>query len=309
MNSTYAVETFGLAKAYKTTLAVDHIDFKVPVGCTCGFLGKNGAGKTTTMKMLVGLKRPTSGEFAIMGKRETFGTGIRTVGYLPDVPDFYGYMTGTEFLRLCAKICNVPKDEVDKQVKSLLVQVGLDGVKTKISGYSRGMRQRLGIAQALVNNPSVVFMDEPISALDPMGRRDIMEIIGGLKGATIVLSTHILSDVENICDYVAIIHKGRIVAQDYMANLKKSFAKNLAKVNFYEDGHGTKFAEALQKTGKVAVTAIQPMQVMLKADDMGSAEISRMVAAALVELAIPFKDFAAHSPSLDDIFYEVIGDE
>ncbi|MCL2855098.1 MAG: ABC transporter ATP-binding protein [Defluviitaleaceae bacterium] len=308
MSQTMAVETFGLTKRFKTATAVNNIDLAVPQGAICGFLGKNGAGKTTTIKMLTGMKKPTSGEFAIMGKKETFGKGIRAVGYLPDVPGFYGYMTGWEFLDLCARLCNMPENERKSHVDDLLKQVGLDGVKTKISGYSRGMRQRLGIAQALVNSPAVVFMDEPISALDPMGRRDIMEIISSLRGKTsVVLSTHILSDVENICDHIIIIEKGNVVEQGTLAEIKSRFTRqDSVKITFYNQDDCDKFGEQIRQaaSGGLNVTD-DAMRIIIQSDNITPAEISKLSAKILSNAAMPFKGLHTDAPTLDDIFYEV----
>ena len=309
---TYAVETFGLTKKFNTNYAVNNIDLKVPVGAICGFLGKNGAGKTTTIKMLTGLKKPTSGEFAIMGEQGQFGQGIRKVGYLPDVPGFYDYMTADEFLILCARLCAVPENEEKEHTDRLLKQVGLFGVKTRIAGFSRGMRQRLGIAQALINNPPVVFMDEPISALDPQGRREVMEIIGGLKGTTIVFSTHILSDVENICDYIIIIEKGQIRVQKNIDELKKLWAKDMAKISFYDEGGAVRFWQAMREKHSAMSVEFNPndeLQVTLRCEDKKPADLSQMAAVVLAEADLPFRSFNIHAPSLDDIFYEVTRDE
>ncbi|MCL2575452.1 MAG: ABC transporter ATP-binding protein [Defluviitaleaceae bacterium] len=305
MSQKMAVETFGLTKRFKTALAVDSINLQVPAGAICGFLGKNGAGKTTTIKMLTGLKRPTSGEFAIMGKKEQFGKGIGTVGYLPDVPGFYGYMTGFEFLMLCAKLAKVPDNQQKSHVEGLLKQVGLFGVKTKTSGYSRGMRQRLGIAQALINNPSVVFLDEPISALDPMGRRDVMEIIGELKGTTVVFSTHILSDVENICDYIIIIEKGKIMEQDTLEGLKARYLISDTQIEFYNDKDCADFITRVQQKADMDIAKLDPMRISVKSQKMDDVEISKLVSTTIADLAIPFKSFGVQAPTLDDIFYEV----
>jgi ABC-2 type transport system ATP-binding protein len=279
-------------------------------------LGKNGAGKTTTIKMLTQLMRPTSGEFAIMGTREGFGKGIRRVGYLPDVPGFYGYMTGFEFLELSARLGGMTNTERKPHIEGLLKQVGLFGVKTRISGYSRGMRQRLGIAQALVNSPDVVFMDEPISALDPMGRREVMDIIGGLRNAaqktTVVLSTHILSDVENICDYIVVIEKGQIRVQKNIDELKSLFAKDMLKICFYEEQDVVVFKAALMgKNGSldVEINPNDPQQLLVRSKVHNPADISKMVSSALSDMGLPFKSFNIHAPTLDDIFYEITREE
>ncbi|MCL2527799.1 MAG: ABC transporter ATP-binding protein [Defluviitaleaceae bacterium] len=302
-----AVETQGLTKRYKTSLAVDNIDIVVPEGCCCGFLGKNGAGKTTTLKMLVGLKRPTQGNISIMGQKQTFGTGVQIpFGYLPDVPSFYGHMTGAEFLDLCGKLCNMPANQRKDRVKELLRQVGLDKTRTRISGYSRGMKQRLGIAQAMINNPPVIFMDEPVSALDPIGRRDVVEIIQSLKNTTIIFSTHILADVENLCDYVLIIEKGKIMAQDYMANLKRQYASNAAKIRFYTPHEASVF---LEKAKPYLTPAAQPnpLELLLHSNDGNMQRLSRITTSILQANGLVMEYFGAHTPQLEDIFYEVIG--
>jgi len=306
---TYAVETRGLTKRYKTALAVDNIDLAIPMGCCCGFLGKNGAGKTTTIKMLVGLKRPTSGKISIMGQEQSFGVQTQLpFGYLPDVPNFYSYMNGAEFLDLCAKLCGIPAHERKDRVRDLLKRVGLDKTRTKISGYSRGMKQRLGIAQAMINNPPVIFMDEPVSALDPIGRRDVVDIIESLKDTTVVFSTHILADVENLCDYVLIIDNGKILAADYMTNLKERHSKNTAKIRFFRPEDTKTFKTHAAETGLfTAEEQPNPMELLLHSKAHNMQELSRGVTAMLQTNNLPMENFGAHTPHLEDIFYETIG--
>jgi len=305
---TYAVQTKDLRKQYKTTLAVDNINLNIPEGVCCGFLGKNGAGKTTTIRMLVGLLPPTAGSMSIMGEERCYGKqGTPSFGYLPDVPNFYGYMTGGEFLQLCAKLCNIAEPERSKRVKELLEIVGLGKARSRISGYSRGMKQRLGIAQALINKPPVIFMDEPISALDPIGRRDVADIIRSLKGTTIVLSTHILADVEDICDYALIIEKGKILEQDYLANLKEKYAVGSAKVRLYsvEDAE-ILIAAAKQVSISFEKNEIRPQEVLLKSEDGDVKELTRKITGLLHTNNIICEFFGAHTPTLEDIFYKAI---
>jgi len=324
-----AVETRGLTKRYKTALAVDSIDIAVPEGVVCGFLGKNGAGKTTTLKMLVGLKQPTAGSISIMGQEQAFGRQLSIpFGYLPDVPNFYGYMTGSEFLDLSGKLCNMPTATRKARVKELLKQVGLDKTRTRINGYSRGMRQRLGIAQAMINNPPVIFMDEPVSALDPIGRRDIVEIIQSLANTTVIFSTHILADVENLCDYVLIIEKGKIMAQDYMSNLKALYATGTAKIRFYtpEDTaaflkqcpviHTNKASDTVQDalaspainsaTGFTAQAQQDPYELQLHSQSGDMRHLSHSVTEILNASGIAMEYFGVHTPHLEDIFYDAI---
>jgi len=308
-NMKYAVETHGLTKRYKTALAVDNIDLAVPVGCCCGFLGKNGAGKTTTIKMLVGLKQPTSGSISIMGHEQKFGVQTQLpFGYLPDVPNFYSYMNGAEFLDLCGKLCGMPAPQRKERVKELLRKVGLEKTRTRIGGYSRGMKQRLGIAQAMMDNPPVIFMDEPVSALDPIGRRDVVEIIQSLSDTTVIFSTHILADVENLCDYVLIIDNGKILAADYMANLKEKHSKNTAKISFYQPADAKAFSTHAAETGLfTAEEQPNPMELLLHSRAENMQELSRGVTAILQTHNLAMENFGAHAPHLEDIFYETIG--
>ena len=307
---TQAVQTQGLTKKYNTALAVNNIDLHVPQGCCCGFLGKNGAGKTTTIKMLVGLIRPTSGKIEMMGQAQHFGQQNAAVfGYLPDVPNYYGYMTGGEFLALCANICKIPKGEAKQRIKDLLKLVGLDKTRTKIAGYSRGMKQRLGIAQAMINNPKIIFMDEPMSALDPMGRRDVAETIQSLKGTTVIFSTHILADVENVCDYILIIEKGKIVAQDNMENLRRRHSENTAKIRFYQEGDAKLFQAKAKEAGIAVDSLDMPQELLLNAPDGQMEGLSRTATGIIQANNLTMESFAAHMPSLEDIFYKEIAKE
>jgi len=301
-----AVQTHGLTKKYKTATAVNNIDIQVPQGCCCGFLGKNGAGKTTTIKMLVGLIRPTAGKIQLMGQEQQFGQQCAAMfGYLPDVPNYYSYMTGEEFLTLCASICKIPEGEASQRIKSLLNLVGLNKTRTKISGYSRGMKQRLGIAQAMINNPKVIFMDEPMSALDPMGRKDVAEIISSLKGTTVIFSTHILADVENVCDYILIIEKGKIVAQDTMENLRRRHSENTTKLRFYGEDAAKLFYDKASSTG-ISAERQGAIEILLHAQNGQQEALSRSATEILHSNGLAIESFNAHSPSLEDIFYKEI---
>ena len=302
---TNAVVTTGLTKNYKTTLAVDNINIQIPTGTCCGFLGKNGAGKTTTIRMLAGLLPPTGGKVEILGEERIYGkTFAPSFGYLPDVPNFYGYMRGDEFLRLCGRLCHMPEGELGPRIKELLTHVGLEKVRTKISGYSRGMKQRLGIAQSMINSPKLILMDEPISALDPIGRRDISDIIKKLEDTTVILSTHILADVEDICDYVLIIEKGKILAQDYMSNLKERFSTGAVKLRFYNQEDAEKFS-ALCRDWQVTKDRIKPNELFLKHPSLDSKAAGSQIIKMLGESRIPCEYFGALAASLEEIFYEV----
>jgi ABC-2 type transport system ATP-binding protein len=189
------------------------ISFVVHEGEIFGFVGPNGAGKTTTLKVLMGLIRPTAGEARILGHDVRETAFRRHVGFLPENPYFYDYLTGRETLAFYARLCGVRGSEVSRRVYALLRWVGLaHAADARLRTYSKGMQQRVGIAQALVHDPDVVFLDEPMTGLDPLGRKEIRDLILRLrgKGKTVFMNTHILSDVEMVCDRVAIIVKGRI---------------------------------------------------------------------------------------------------
>jgi len=221
------------------------------------------------------------------------------------VPNFYGYMTGEEFLTLCANICKIPVGEAKQRIKSLLTLVGLNKTRTKISGYSRGMKQRLGIAQAMINNPKVIFMDEPMSALDPMGRRDVAEIISSLKGTTVIFSTHILADVENVCDYILIIEKGKIVAQDTMDSLRRRHSENTTKLRFYAEDAAKLFYDKATNSG-LATERQGAIEILLHAQSGQLEALSRTATEIIHTNGLAIESFNAHSPSLEDIFYKEI---
>ena len=191
-----------LYKSFGEKEVLRGLDIAVPEHSIYGFIGKNGAGKTTAMKTVLGLLKPDAGEITVNGERVVYGQTDtnRFVGYLPDVPEFYPFMTAREYLLFCGEVTGMKRAEREERAEELLSLVGLGEEKHRIKGFSRGMKQRLGIAQALLNRPLLLICDEPTSALDPVGRKEILDILLAVKEQTTVLfSTHILSDVERIC--------------------------------------------------------------------------------------------------------------
>ena len=198
----------GLKKSFGNKEVLRGLDLSVGENRIFGFVGRNGAGKTTTMKAVLGLLRIDEGEIEVAGERVRFGETPtnKYIGYLPDVPEFYPFMTAREYLRLLGESLEMSKDEIEERSERLLKLVGLANENGKIKGYSRGMKQRLGIAQALIGRPKLIICDEPTSALDPVGRREILDVLlAASEESTVLFSTHILSDVERICTDVAFL--------------------------------------------------------------------------------------------------------
>lgn len=224
----------GLAKSYpvgfwrkKIIPALYPLHLSVNEGETFGFLGPNGAGKTTTLKLLLGITFPIAGTAQILGRPYLEPVVKREIGFLPEQPYFYDYLSAPELLDYYAQLSGVSAAERSKRIPALLEQVGLGDVgKKQLRKFSKGMLQRVGIAQAIIHDPKLIFLDEPMSGLDPIGRREIRELLQGLKdqGKTIFFSTHILSDAEALCDRVAVIHKGELRGVGVVEELKSKSA-------------------------------------------------------------------------------------
>jgi len=229
---TNAISMVGLTKHYKGVQALTDLTLDVPAGTIFGFLGPNGAGKSTTLKILAGLARPTSGGATVNGVPvSAAGDHRRELGYLAQDPRFYGWMTGRETLRYVARFHGSDADR-ERWIDQLLERVGIPEAGDRPTAtYSGGMRQRLGIAQALVGRPGVILLDEPVSALDPIGRKDVLDLMRELKGETTVFySTHILDDVQRVSDHVAILDHGRLVKAAPTRVLLGSFTRDSLKV-------------------------------------------------------------------------------
>ncbi len=210
-----AVRTVELAKRYGTITAVAGLTMDVPRGEVFGFLGPNGAGKTTSVKLLVGLARPTSGMAEVLGAPIGDRLTRRRIGYLPELFRYQDWLTAREVLALHCRLAGIGRSSWPGEIDESLHTVGLASrADDRVGTFSKGMQQRLGLGVALLGQPEVVFLDEPTSALDPIGRHDVREILRGLKqrGSTVFLNSHLLSEVEQVCDRVAIVHHGRVIA-------------------------------------------------------------------------------------------------
>lgn len=216
----------GLYKRFGDKEVLRGLELSVPEHSIFGFIGTNGAGKTTTMKTVLGLLKPDAGEIWVNGEPVVYGQTAtnRCIGYLPDVPEFYSFMTAPEYLSFCGEITGIKKEDRQHRCRELLELVGLLGETHRIKGFSRGMKQRLGIAQALLNRPKLLICDEPTSALDPVGRKEILDILLAAREQTTVLfSTHILSDVERICTDVAFLDQGVAEVQGKLCDIKTRY--------------------------------------------------------------------------------------
>ncbi|HTM40795.1 MAG TPA: ABC transporter ATP-binding protein [Terriglobales bacterium] len=227
-----AIETFGLEKTYtvgfwrkRPRCALRPLSLAVEEGEVFGYLGPNGAGKTTTLKLLMGLVYPTAGSAKILGLPVNDPKVKAQIGFLPEQPYFYDYLTARELLEYYAQLSGVEAPERSRRVDTVLDRVGLNDVRgVQLRKFSKGMLQRVGIAQAILHDPKLVFLDEPMSGLDPIGRREVRDLMESLKheGKTIFFSTHILSDAEALCDRVAILHKGELRSIGVIADLTSS---------------------------------------------------------------------------------------
>lgn len=307
------LEIENVSKKFGTKEVLKDLNLTVPTGSIFGFVGGNGAGKTTTMKMILGLEEKTAGEIRIKGLPVIFGDNQTNhlTGYLPDVPEFYDYMSGQEYLKFCGEITGLTKRQLKQKLPEILLLVGLKADRRKIKGYSRGMKQRLGIAQALLNDPELLICDEPTSALDPSGRNDFLEMLAKLKGRTTILfSTHILSDVERICDYVGILNEGKLVVSGTLDDLKQRFAKNQIAIEFSSNAQLNDFSKHLKKLKEEQLLSdfsIEPEKHLITLDHTQPYEEVAPAVFNLFEEAQLFpRVIKKIDPSLESIFLEVI---
>jgi len=303
-----AIELRGLTKKFGDTLALDHVDLVVRPGVVFGFLGRNGAGKTTALRILSGLARPTSGTARVIGHDvATAGDAVRArIGFLPDVPGFYPWMTAREYLGFAGRLFGLESPMLDARADALLEMAGLAEVTTRVGGYSRGMKQRLGIAQALINAPSLLMLDEPTSALDPIGRREVLEMVASLRGRTTVFfSTHILADVERVCDDVAILELGRVVASAGIGELTARAAANRLIVELEGDGAAAAVARII--AGRAWVRSIETEEGVLRiaVSDLPAAQ--REIPSAIATAGVALRRFEIGETSLEQVFVEIVG--
>ncbi len=296
----------GLSKRYGRVVALDHLDLSVPEGSIFGFLGPNGAGKSTAIRILATLSHASAGDASIAGLSVTaHADGVRRMlGYLPQEPAFPTWMSAQEFLEFAAALSEVPARDRRGRAAEVLDLVGLgSSARRRIGGFSGGMKGRLGIAQALMHRPAVLILDEPVSTLDPLGRRDVLQIVAGLRGTTTVfLSSHILDDIDRICDQVAILAKGRLIVQETIPRLKERSAQPTFVIELAEDA--APLAATLATCPWIASATASGRTVRVLARDPARAEreLPRLVLADGYTLL----RYEQVLPSLEDIFVRLV---
>ena len=276
------------------------LNLSVPENSIFGFIGRNGAGKTTTMKTVLGLLKPDRGEITVAGEKVVFGQTAtnRFIGYLPDVPEFYSFMNPQEYLYFCGEITGMDKKEIHNRTDELLELVGLENEKHRIKGFSRGMKQRLGIAQALLNRPKLLICDEPTSALDPMGRKEILDILMQVREQTTVLfSTHILSDVERICTDIALLNNGQVAIQGKLTDIKTKYRSDEYLLETETEAAQLALLNAFPGAEKLGRT-----QLTFREKRHTQFDVLQFV----TKQRIPLLKLERIEPSLEDLFMEVV---
>jgi ABC-2 type transport system ATP-binding protein len=306
-----AVHCAGLTKRYGQVLALDGLDLDVPRGSIFGFLGPNGAGKTTTLRLLTSLARANAGDASVGGVRVGDGEPNRrgVLGYLDQEPRYPGWMRGRELLELVGNLYGMRGAALRSRIDEVLDLLELAGAAgRRIGGYSGGMRQRLGLAQAILNRPPVLLLDEPVSSLDPEGRRDLLDVIRELgRTSTILFSTHILNDVERVCDRVAILNRGRLVTEGPMDDLLERYAQPVYLLEAEpgaEAGLST-LADAIRSAPWV--TGIELTHGVLRVGIGDGASAGRELLAAASTAGAALVRFERQRPTLEDVFLRLVG--
>ncbi len=304
------IQVKNVKKSFGKHEVIQNINFSIEAGEIYGFLGPNGAGKTTTMNMLTGLLPLDAGQVYIDGMElsQDHEKIEKIIGYLPEDPQFYPYMTGQEYLTYIGKISRMKAGEIQERNNSLLHLVDLiEAGDRRIGGYSRGMRQRLGLAVAVYNHPKILFLDEPSSALDPQGRRELLDIILKLKddNTTVFLSTHILSDVERVCDRIAILHEGIIHLEDSIENLQEQYLQPIYEIQW--EGDCTPLKEQLKKAQWLEKIHTDKNRMTLYVKDRKKSQ--RQIFEAFSKIELPMISMGLKRSTLEDIFVKVVNNK
>lgn len=305
------IKIAGLRKEFTTgfmrkkSVAVEKLDLEVSEGEIFGFLGPNGAGKTTTIKILLGLIYPTAGAAWMLGEPISNVQMRKNIGFLPEQPYFYDYLTAEEFLSFYGGLFDIKPSALYKRIKELLILVGLQGKeKIQLRKFSKGMLQRMGIAQAIINDPKLVILDEPMSGLDPLGRKEVRDIILHLKeeGKTIFFSSHILPDVEMICDRIAIIAKGKLLKTGSVEELIS--AMGIKSLELTVDGINGLLLQELKSSAEKVMERGKKCLLSFKREEEARRAVEKVVTAG------GRIDSLTHQKmSLEEYFVEQIGEK
>ena len=305
------IQIDSLHKHYGAVHALDGLTMTVESGVVFGFLGPNGAGKTTTLRILTGLARPTSGRVVVAGVdlASDGHTLSRRIGYLPEEPAFYSWMTPRELIDHLGRLHGLTAAGRSARTKELLELVNLaEAGKRRIGGFSRGMRQRLGLAAALVHKPEVLLLDEPISALDPSGRKEVLDLIEHLSGGcTILMSSHILADVERVCNVVGIIAAGRLIVQSPREALMDCYAQPAFEAEGEDAASVRHWIEILQREKWVTAVSMDGDVLRVTVSDVHLARTELLASAVAQRVAL--RRYEEVRPSLEDIFLRLVNKE
>jgi ABC-2 type transport system ATP-binding protein len=306
-----SVQVEGLKKYYGPVHALHGLNLQVAAGSIYGFLGPNGAGKTTTLRILTGLAQPTSGKAQVAGVNVlSAGNRLaRRLGHLPEEPSFYTWMTPREFLDYLGRLYGLSSKARHTRIQELLALVRMEEVSRRhIAGFSRGMRQRLGVAAALIHHPDVLFLDEPVSALDPAGRKEVLDLIDSLRGqCTVVMSTHILADVERVCDVVGIIARGHMLVQSPREQLLEQYAVPAFEVEADEPAALALWAQDLRRLAWVISVVPHNSAFRITVRDVRTAKHTLLAMA--VNSGLTIIRYEEVRPSLEDVFLQLVGAE
>jgi ABC-2 type transport system ATP-binding protein len=304
-----AIRCEGLTRHYGDVVALQDLNLSVPYGSIFGFLGRNGAGKTTTMRLLVGLGHPTAGRAWIAGM-ETTNTDSHArekFGYLPQDPAFYSWMTPREYLDYAGRLFGMPDADRKTRIEEMLELVDLkDAARRKIGGFSGGMHQRMGIAQALLHRPPVLLLDEPTSSLDPAGRYKVLDLLNKLRGTvTVFFSSHILADVERICDTIAIIHKGQLLLVAGRDELRERYPLNTAILEL--DSASPPWPEAMiaDLQAQPWITGVTQDKAVLRAVVNDVARGKQALLSLVLQQGVILTRYEWVRPTLEEIFLKV----
>lgn len=298
------VEVRQLQKTFKGKEAVRGLDFDLEQGKVIALLGPNGAGKTTTLRMLSGLLKPTNGTIRFSESSEE--EDIRKyIGFLPQYPSFHTWMTGIEFLIYVGQLAHLSKAEAKERADQLLKKVGIaDAANRRIGKYSGGMKQRLGIAQAMIHQPQLLMLDEPVSSLDPIGRREVLQLMEELKEQTTILfSTHILGDAEEICDELLLMHNGEILESGPIHELQTKHQTSLLEIITQDNPE--MYIERLKSFESVDDCHLEKDKLLVAVNDMDKAR-TEILQAALQE-KWPLIKFELRRTTLEEMFMKVVG--